>query len=165
MPEQTQNKTDLLVDPSEAFVDLLKIPDKPTRLQRLGGSPSRWVGLILLALIWAPSIVHYRNLSKAGKFPWPSFGHSQATVSYPPITITKGVWSDEINTTGRKFRVIDITPPARRWVMVNNNSSRVYPLPAGPANEVFVGDGVKSLKWMIMADEAVQSSTIKYDLH
>lgn len=113
MPDNTttENKG-LLVDPKEAFVELLKLPmEKPTRVQRLTGSPSRIAGLIMLALIWIPSAIHYRNVWQESGWQLPSFGswgNTSAVVEDPVLVVTHE-WSATtyVDTTKTRHSVSD----------------------------------------------------------
>lgn len=92
-------------------------------------------------------------------------GSSEPTPTVHSITITKGVWSEKIDTTGRRFRVVSVTPPARRMTMVNGNTNRIHHLPAGPASDINVGTDVRSHEFMIEPDETVSSSIVKYEFY
>ena len=166
MPDTAENKG-LLVDPKEAFVELLKLPmEKPTLIQKLTGSPSRIAGLIMLALIWIPSAIHYRNVWKESGWQAPSFGawaRTSTVIANPSILIAKDTWTEKVDTTGRSLDEVNVTPPVRRVVMVNGDPNRVYHL-AAQNDTTDLGNGVKSWQWMIEPDESVSVATVEYRL-
>lgn len=167
MPEPTTTTStaedkELFVDVSEAFVDLLKIPDKPTRLQKLGGSPSRWIGIILLMIIWGSSAVHYKHEWNNSHITISSLFGASTVQQYPSVTLTKYSWA-EIDTTGKKFRGASLNPPVRRLVMVDDNPDRIYPLPPGVDNSIDLGIS-RSLKFKIDPSEEHTFSKFEYEL-
>ena len=109
--------------------------------------------LLVLGWIW--------RIHKGHKSPTISGG--TATQTNQSIPLVKGSWTP-IDTMGLRCEEVSISPPARRIVMVNNDPSRIFHLPAGIDNSIYLGRGVTSWKVMIEPDENVSSSKLEYKL-
>ncbi|OHA16607.1 MAG: hypothetical protein A3C79_01635 [Candidatus Taylorbacteria bacterium RIFCSPHIGHO2_02_FULL_45_28] len=163
------NENSLIVGPEQGSINLEGDPKAKWYARAITGGPQQF-GLIVLFMLTLITVWYFRTYGLSGlvtegsrRWNWGDALQPSRSTTQPSITITKDVWSTEVHPGNRKFWVLSITPPARRLVMVNNNPDLIYPLPAGPANEVVVGHDVESLKWMIVPDETVQYSTITYE--
>lgn len=121
--------------------------------------------VILVPILIGIAVCIWGFVSRAGGINIKINSSQQVVPNTHYITITKGVWSQKIDTTGRRFRVVSVTPPARRMTMVNGNPDRIHHLPAGPASDINVGTDVRSHEFMIEPDETVSSSVVGYEFY
>lgn len=166
-----EKKNGFIIDAATGGINLE--PDSKLKwyVRAIAGKPQQ-IGLGVLFLLIVITVWYFRTFGLAGLLKnydrWHTGNNeplsSWRASSVPSITMTKGVWSEAVDVTGRSFSVTSLKPLVKRFVMLDNDPSRVYPLPATLGNEVNLGDGIRSARWIIDPNETSDSAVMEYSL-
>jgi hypothetical protein len=164
-----EKKNGFIIDAAIGGINLE--PDSKLKwyVRAIAGKPQQ-IGLGVLFLLIVITVWYFRTFGLAGLLKnydrWHTGNNeplSSRQASVPTITITKGVWSEKVDSSGRSLDELNITPPVRRAVMVNGDPNRIYHLTA-QNDTTNLGNDVKSWQWMIEPDESVSVATVEYRL-
>ena len=133
----------------------MSAPAPPTKDKKKSLKPLLWALVCVVGMVFCGRIWQSGALATSQ--------HNNMASMNPTIPLVKGSWTP-IDTMGLRCEEVSISPPARRVVMVNNDPSRIFHLPAGIDNSIYLGRGVTSWQVMIEPDENVSSSKLEYKL-